>query len=94
MHEVYQDRCCRNDWIVGLTAEECTSGLFQFQVICSLTNKECERSEQACRYRPYRFGKRLDKRFVYLENNLCNTYDMRPQICRDFQFKAGMGGID
>jgi len=58
-------------------------------VICSLTNKECKRSDETCRYRIYRLSKRTDNSCVYLEDNRCSNYEIRPQVCRDFHCQTG-----
>jgi len=90
MRQVCQAWCCRrSDWIIAITAAEYASGLYQADIVCSLNGKECKVQLESCRYRTYHLNKRADKSCVYLEDNRCTIYEIRPQICRDFQCQAG-----
>lgn len=93
MLDICQAACCR-EWIVPLSEEEFAGGRYQAKAVCKLSNKECRALQKSCRYRDYHLDKKPDKSCIYLENDRCTIYEIRPQICRDFQFKAGMGGID
>lgn len=82
--------CCRIDWAISITLDEYESGLYEVDVICSLTGKECEKDVDTCIDRSYRLKRKEDGSCVYLDsNNKCNIYENRPRVCRDFSCKGG-----
>ena len=85
--------CCR-ERIVAHSKEEFASGCYQAKAVCKLSNKECRALQKSCRCRDDHLDKKPAKSCIYRENDQYTIYNIRPQVCRDFQFKAGMGGID
>jgi Fe-S-cluster containining protein len=88
MQTVCQAMCCR-EWVVRISTEEYASNLYDSEVVCELTDKACRDVAQPCLTRRYQLSKHEDKSCVYLENNLCKIYDMRPTVCRKFQCQDG-----
>lgn len=88
MHAVCQAMCCR-EWDVNISAEEHTSGQYESEVICALTEQTCISTIQPCINRLYRLAKREDRSCVYLKGNLCQIYAMRPYVCRNMSCRNG-----
>jgi len=53
MRPVCKAMCCRIPWVVGLSHEEYTTGQFDAEVFCELTNKACRDVSQTCLARRY-----------------------------------------
>jgi len=88
MHPVCKAMCCRR-WDVSLSSEEYASGQYDSEVTCALTGKICSKTSRPCKQHVFRLSKREDKSCVYLVENRCQIYALRPSTCREFQCRAG-----
>ena len=80
--------CCR-EWDVGITADEHASGRYEAEIVCLLTDKECNSEVEACIDRRYRLKRSEDGSCVYLEDDRCRIYAERPRTCREFTCSGG-----
>jgi Fe-S-cluster containining protein len=81
--------CCR-EWVVGITFEEYTSGLYSAEQMCVLTDKECDKKIATCINRTFQLRRNDGKACFHLdENNRCSIYERRPKVCRDFSCEGG-----
>jgi Fe-S-cluster containining protein len=80
--------CCR-EWDVTISYDEYVSGQYEAETACVLTNKPCRDTSQPCLSRWYRLSKHDDKSCIYLKDDLCSIYSVRPNTCREFQCKRG-----
>ena len=88
MLSVCEAMCCR-DWAVGMSAEEYASGIYDSEIICTLTDKTCRDTLSICTSRRYRLKKKEDGSCIYLKDNRCSIYAERPKVCRDFVCSVG-----
>ena len=89
MRSVCEAMCCRKDWKIGISTEEHASGIYDSEIICTLTDKACRDTLNLCTNRRYRLAKREDRSCVHLKENLCSIYAKRPKVCRDFVCSGG-----
>jgi len=82
MRPVCKAMCCRHEWSVPLSAEEHASGQYESEVFCLLSYKTCKKTARACVHHRFRLHKREDKSCIYLEEDRCQIYARRPEVCR------------
>jgi Fe-S-cluster containining protein len=88
MRPVCQAMCC-SIYNVNITDEEFASGQYDAEAFCKFTEKECRDLAKPCLNRQYQLAKREDKSCVYLQDHQCSIYDVRPNVCRDYQCQGG-----
>ena len=85
-----QAMCCRIKWDVGLTSEECATGTYRYEAICTIDGNKCIGKLPQCINRRHRLANSATECCIYIsEDNTCAIYDRRPQVCRDFSCKNG-----
>jgi hypothetical protein len=89
MRPVCEAMCCRMDWHIDITPEEFASGRIRSEVICRLSNKECQSTSPQCTNRRYQLARQEDGSCIHLRENRCSIYPERPKTCRDFDCRGG-----
>jgi Fe-S-cluster containining protein len=87
---VCQGFCCRVTWDIPITLDEYTTGLYEVEKYCLLTDKECEREVETCLNMRYRLKKNKNGACIHQDrDNKCSIHENKPRVCREFSCRGG-----